>query len=165
MGRLEEIPEDIRVTHYQRIKAIQKDHINPADRPELQCYWIVGIPGVGKTHLVHEKYPELYSKDPATKWWDGYNGQEVVLIDDVDRHHFHLASQLKRWAHQWRTTLEVKGGAMAATYTKLFVTSNYTIEELWDEQPIREALLRRFNVIIFRGVAPVSTGGLVTDIP
>ena len=44
----------------------------------------VEIPGSGKSSGVRRDYGDsLYVKD-ATKWWDGYAGEETVVIDDWD---------------------------------------------------------------------------------
>jgi len=63
------------------------------DEREIQCVTLWGPPGVGKSRearvLAHEycadKHIEddYYSKNPGTKWWNGYSGQEVVIMDDV----------------------------------------------------------------------------------
>jgi len=57
-----------------------KDRI---DAPKV--YWIWGATGTGKTSHVFKKWAvdEIYVKD-HTQWWDGYNQQKVILIDDFD---------------------------------------------------------------------------------
>lgn len=47
--------------------------------------WIYGPPGTGKSHYVDEKEKSLYRKSVEKgegKWWDGYNGEEAVLLED-----------------------------------------------------------------------------------
>ncbi len=44
-------------------------------------YW--GVSGGGKSHKAWSENPEAYDKDD-TKWWTGYNGQDVVIWDDFD---------------------------------------------------------------------------------
>ena len=49
---------------------------------DVRLYW--GEPGTGKTRSVYDEFPleDIYSK-PSGKWWDGYEGERVVLIDDI----------------------------------------------------------------------------------
>lgn len=45
-------------------------------------YWLWGETGQGKSRWARTNFPEAYYKDPETDWWDGYYGQETVIIDD-----------------------------------------------------------------------------------
>lgn len=45
-------------------------------------YWLYGETGQGKSRWANQHFPEAYYKDPETDWWDGYYGQETVIIDD-----------------------------------------------------------------------------------
>ncbi len=53
-----------------------------ANLDELTHEWHYGPPGVGKSRNARLKNPGLYVKMP-NKWWDGYMGEDAVLIDDV----------------------------------------------------------------------------------
>lgn len=108
------------------------------------CYWIVGKPRIGKSYSIRKTFPDLYSK-PQNKWWDGYCGEENVLLDDLDTGT--LGHHLKIWADQYKFNAEIKGGTITPTYKRFFVTSNYTIDELFKEEKLREAIYGRFKVI------------------
>ena len=43
---------------------------------------IYGETGVGKSRWASETYPEAYWKPPNSKWWDAYDQEEVVIIDE-----------------------------------------------------------------------------------
>lgn len=87
------------------------------------------------------------------KWWDGYNNQDVVLIDDFDKMGTGLSHYLKIWADPYGDIDgEIKGSTIPLNFKELYITSNYTIEELfWSEQDqqLSSALLRRFEVLNF----------------
>lgn len=119
--------------------------------------WIWGVPGAGKSHKARSEFGKVFVKE-QNKWWDGYNGEETVLIDDFDHHGICLGHYLKRWTDKWVDDGEVKGGTVPLLYKRFIVTSNYSIEQLFgphrldsDEERERkqvlcEAIARRFEV-------------------
>jgi len=83
----------------------------PPRTEEKECYWIWGKPGSGKSRWATQTYPVAYKK-LQNKWWDGYHGQEAVLMDDLgqDNAKF-LTTHLKLWADPWQNHPgETKGG-------------------------------------------------------
>lgn len=108
--------------------------------------WIYGRSGCGKTRTVLKAYPDCYIK-PRNAWWDGYNGEEVVLVDDVDIFDRALGGKLKHWADFSPFIGESKGTSVRIRPKKLIVTSQYSIETIWEDEETREALNRRFTVI------------------
>lgn len=132
----------------QRSIIVYKQSLPPTTTESVRGVWLVGKPGVGKTHSVTTREPSLYKKS-QNKWWDNYQGETAVLLDDFDTMGTGLSHLLKIWADKWAATGEVKGATVNLRYTTFYVTSNYTIEELWPgeaNEELREALLRRFKV-------------------
>jgi len=132
----------------QKAIIVYNQSLPPVQTDDVRGIWIVGKPGVGKTHSVTTTEPSLYRKS-QNKWWDNYQGEGAVLLDDFDHLGTCLSHLLKIWADKWAATGEVKGSQVNLRHTKFYVTSNYTIEELWpgrDQEELREALLRRFKV-------------------
>lgn len=137
---------------YQKLKRNMElytmDTITKVDYYPRVCYWIMGLPGIGKSRYVAQKYPDAYRK-AQNKWWDGYCAQEVVVLDDLDTDC--LNHYLKIWADCYSFVGEVKGGSICPTYKKFFVTSNKTMEELATDNKLCQvddsllkALERRF---------------------
>lgn len=146
-NHLDEIPAQIYVSHYSKLKAIAKDHmVLPPPTPHTKGVWITGPSGCGKSRLARERYPEAYPK-LCNKWWDGYKGQKAVIMDDIGPEHECLGQQLKVWADHYSCILEAKGCALASEYDWFVVTSQYTIDEIFKDQKTRDALHRRFKVI------------------
>jgi len=116
-----------------------------SDLSELDNEWIFGDPGVGKSRYARQQ-GEHYSKS-ANKWWDGYSGQKLVIIDDFGLEHKCLGHHIKIWADHYSFTAEVKNGTVTIRPAKIIVTSNYLPSEIWkgDDQTI-QAVNRRFTI-------------------
>jgi len=109
--------------------------------------WIHGKTGSGKTHSVVIQHPDRYIK-PLNKWWDGYQGEDVVHIDEICPDHTKwMAPYLKKWADKWPFDAEVKGGALQLRPKLIVVTANYKIEEMGFSENDLPAILRRFRQV------------------
>lgn len=111
-GDFDSIPADIKVKHYANLQKIKKDNIVTSDKDHLRGIWIWGPAGVGKSRKAREDYPGAYPK-LCNKWWDGYQGQQHVIMDDIGKEHHVLGQQLKIWTDRYGCILETKGGAVA----------------------------------------------------
>ncbi len=115
------------------------------DAPELRGVWIYGSSGVGKSVYARKKFPNAYPK-LCNKWWDGYQSQENVIMDDIGKEHKCLGQQLKIWGDRYGCILENKGGSMPSAHVHFVVTSQYSIEDIfWEDKHTQEALLRRYE--------------------
>ena len=83
------------------------------------------------------------------KWWDGYQSQKVVIMEDVDKETIKfLHHHLKIWSDRWGFIGETKGGAVAPSHRWLVVTSNYSIADILadlEDRELRTAIMRRFT--------------------
>ena len=83
------------------------------------------------------------------KWWDGYQSQKVVIMEDVDKETIKfLHHHLKIWSDRWGFIGETKGGAVAPSHRWLVVTSNYNIADILadlEDRELRTAIMRRFT--------------------
>lgn len=123
----------------------------PLETEDVRGYWVVGKTGIGKSHFVRTKFSadELYLKS-QNKWWDGYQTQPVVLLDDFDHSGQCLGHYLKIWADKWGCTGEIKGGHVNLRHKSFYITSQYEIADIWpgdEHSELRDAINRRFTRI------------------
>lgn len=147
-GHIEDIEPGLRLTYYTTLKRIAKDYMAPpADNDIIENYWLWGPTGTGKSRAVRAQYgDDMYSK-ACNKWWDGYVGQETVLLDDFDKKHDILGHHLKIWGDHYSFTAEVKGCAMSIRPKRIIVTSNYHPRDIWPDETTYGPIERRFKVI------------------
>lgn len=131
--------------------------IHESCQEELQEYdgslkeknlWIYGDAGIGKSRWCWDQQGSKYNK-PCNKWWDGYDNESIVIIEDMDPTKASMLSHhLKIWGDRYPFTAEIKGGALAVQPTyKLYVTSNYSPDECFQNPQDLAAIRRRFKVV------------------
>lgn len=153
-GELEEIDPRVYVQHYNTLHRIANDNQSPPDDlPNVCGTWFFGKPGTGKSFQCRlwagdSRYDKLLSK-----WWNGYHGQDTVILDEVGPEHADwIGTFLKIWTDRYSFPAEVKGGVMNIRPKRVWITSNYRIETVFPgnrNTEIREAIQRRCPEVHF----------------
>jgi len=108
--------------------------------------WIKGLAGCGKSFEARNSFPDHYPK-MANNWWDQYQDQDVVILEDVDKFMVSLGGKIKIWADEYNFVAEIKNGSLRIRPKLFIITSQYSIEDIWTDDETRDALLRRFTVV------------------
>lgn len=78
-------------------------------KPEV--IWLWGTTGTGKSRLARElvNIDDCYIKNDGTKWWDGYDNNEYVILDDFRDSWWSLTEMLSL-LDRYEKRIEYKGG-------------------------------------------------------
>jgi hypothetical protein len=104
----------------------------------IEVKYIWGCSGSGKTRMIMEM-DNVYKIDPPYKWWDGYEGEDILLIDDFQEGQVERG-YLLNLLDGYRMRLETKGSHTWAKWTKVFITSNFA-------PPVDRAIQRRIGIV------------------
>lgn len=118
-------------------QSLQKDR-DPNFPP--QVFWFWGKSGTGKTRTATESNSSFYIKD-SSKWWDGYNGQDAIIIDDFDPEHWPYRDFLRlldRYPYQGQT----KGGYVKINSPKIYITCEFEPKDFWSDNCLTQVCRR-----------------------
>jgi hypothetical protein len=151
-GRMMEIRPDYLIRYYTTWVKIQKENLGmPASLTHVSGVWIWGPSGSGKSSHARDLFRDAYIK-PTTKWWDGYVDHQQVIIDDLDPSHAWLAYLLKIWTDRYAFIAEVKGCVLSIRPEVVCITSQFSIDQIWENDPETvQALKRRCQVRYWQG--------------
>lgn len=145
----ESVPAHTRIQCFGSLLRIASYYDAPvAQVRDCTVYW--GRTGTGKSRRAwDESGLGAYSKDPRSKFWCGYRGQENVVIDEfrggID------ISHLLRWTDRYPVLVEIKGSSVPLFATRIWITSNVD-PRLWYPELDADtvlALMRRLNITHF----------------
>lgn len=154
--RWDDVPADILCRHLKTIEyAVSR---TCKTKPETLDYttrhiWIWGPPGTGKSLGARNLAPEAYIKDPKDRWWDNYAGEEDVIIDDFDKFQVQMSGDLKRWLDIYPFQAPVKGGYSLIRPKRIIITSNYSPDQIWNDEVTVQAIGRRCDIHYWNPIA------------
>ncbi|QMW68843.1 replication-associated protein [Crucivirus-380] len=150
-GKFDLIDPQVQVLHGNKLQQVRAMHLRGLKHQPTfeQNYWFFGPTGSGKSRAAREDFPDSLVK-MLNKWWDGYDSQETVILDDVDPATCErMGHWFKTWADHYPFPCEIKGAVMNIRPRRIVVTSNYTIEQCFPRPEDYKALHRRFTCVEF----------------
>lgn len=148
-GNMREIIQDTRST--QSIQFAQKylTYNEKKRRWKTNVYWFYGKTGKGKSETAFKIFNDdskVYEANETSQWWDGYDGHENVIIDDM-RHDFCKFNILLRLLDRYPLRIQVKGAYRQFLARNIIITSPYHPKDLYGHrcQEDIQQLLRRIT--------------------
>uniref|UniRef100_UPI00404812A9 hypothetical protein n=4 Tax=Pseudomonadati TaxID=3379134 RepID=UPI00404812A9 len=149
---VKELIEDGTLRNQQQVKfahtcfTYQQEHRTTYPR----VVWLCGDSGAGKSKYIYDRHQpdEVHKQSNSIKFWDGYENQPIVVLDDIraDFAKFHeLLTLLDKYPHR----VEVKGDTRIFNSSIVYVTSPYTPAELYKNKSTENLiqLIRRVDEI------------------
>jgi len=121
--------------HSTGIKRAREAYAESQDAfTECKVFVIRGESGCGKTRICFDTFPDLYRVTPPrctgdVPWFDGYNGQKVILFDDYRGECNY--SWILQVCDGYPLSLEVKGASVRKNWTTVLFTTNLWSCNLW----------------------------------
>jgi len=112
---------------------------------DIDVRWYYGKAGTGKTKAAYDEFPDLYT--PINhKWWEDYQGETVVLIDDFrkDWCKFH---ELIKLLDRYPIKVECKGSFYQLQATTIILTAPVRPEDMYDTREDLYQLTRRITTV------------------
>lgn len=138
--------------HYRafgRYRALKQGKIHRGE-PTIHVYYSAES-GTGKTRLATYNFPNAFWHMGDNMWWDGYNGERVVVFDEFRSQYKYSA--LLRLLDRTPLTVETKGGTVPMRADTFVFTTNIHPDVWYPGVPDTSALQRRLrewaNVVHF----------------
>lgn len=133
---------------YQRgVDALVRDYTPSIDRTNVVVTFHYGPSGTGKSHCCFT--PDAYFLDANNGFWNGYDGQSKVILDEFGGHVM-SPLQLQRLCDKYPYECNTKGlGRNPCNATDIHITSNYLPSHWWSEKTRynSRAIYRRITVV------------------
>lgn len=108
-------------------------------------FWLWGATGVGKTRMAFKagralsrfslrSCDDIWISSGGLRWFDGYDGQTVAILDDFRNKHVTSFAFFLRLLDRFPVLVEFKGGSVQWTPQYIFVTCPYSPERCFSKR-------------------------------
>lgn len=150
---------------YQAVKFAEKllTHAEKKRNWPPEVIWLWGPTGCGKTRRAFEETEgKAWISGKNLKWWDGYDAHENVIIDDF-RADFCTFHELLRILDRYPYMVEIKGGTRQLLAKRIYITSCYPPDKVYQTREDIAQLLRRITQVIGMGIGDEVAGNTDRD--
>ena len=158
---------------YQVLKKIYADSMPKPSKDNIQCILVRGKSGSGKTQFLkrHFQTDDVYWYNKNPNFYEKYDCEQTLVIDDLDKSHRSLLNHLKTTCDTVPNLLNVKFGSVWSNVRKIIVTTQYSWAKLIGKNEqglcvdpeLEEALTRRFAMFDIRSRDEVTNDLMVSN--
>lgn len=109
-----------------------------------------GPPGTGKTRYCYRFDPKAYFLQRGNGnnlWFDGYHGEDTVIIDDF--YNTIKYDTMLRLCDRYPCRVETKGGTLQFVARYMFITTNLHPSKIYEDITERDAFWRRIDYVFY----------------
>lgn len=142
LDKVAEAHPEVFVKFHKGLEALSHARMeHRTDKPFVS--WIWGLAGRGKSYYATSRHADHYIKD-GTQWWNNYNQQEAIIIDDFDgKWPFRdLLRILDKYAYQ----AQYKGGYVKINSPFIYITCEFPPSHFWTDNAL-EQITSRIDLI------------------
>lgn len=130
--------------YLKNVRSIQELYEVPRTWP-MEIFVFYGTSGCGKSRavwdLMNATEEKIYVKDVSNEWWENYEGEPNVLLDDFDGSVF-KRSYLLQLMDRYPMRINIKGRSAMFRSKRLFITTNFHPSEWYKKS---DAIMRRIT--------------------
>ena len=132
------------IKFYQKVQDILDEPVYE----KREVIWICGESGSGKTTLARELMSGSCYEKNDSKWWDGWDGHETIILNDWRPSRYWNASNTLKFLGGEPLRIEMKGYSRWLKCKRIIITCCDRPEEIWEknhkEEQVKQ-LLRRIS--------------------
>lgn len=156
------------VDNLQAIRVAEKflTYNEPSRDWKPTVIWIWGPTGTGKSRVARNLCgDDVYTKNTGTKWWDGYDGHEYVIVDDF-RDSWWSITYMLALLDRYEFQVEIKGGQRQMRAKQIIITSAFPPNRCYlGTGEAIDQLLRRIDIIECAVPEVPEVGGVIVVPP
>jgi len=133
---------------YSRLKEMKEKKASRAFRHlNVIVHW--GYTGTWKTRIAYDLGGHIW-KPSAPEWWNGYEGEEIIIIDEF--YGQMRAARFLSLLDGYQCRLPTKGGFTYARWTTVYITSNVHPDDWYAgkiPESVKQAMMRRIKKVVY----------------
>lgn len=128
------LDKSVYVRYHHGLDALRRVHAVAHDGPKT-VRWFWGDTRFGKSRTVYAENPgiAIYKQSSSNGWFDGYNGQKIILIDDYDKGAF-TQREMNNLLDAYPMDVKVKGAMEPCQAHTIYITSHYQPEYYFEPE-------------------------------